>query len=83
MATPIFPPLSRYGQTTMDEDHFLYSETPWLCGKYFTVGHLWLTYVGAERYLPGGGGVPERALGSYEWHQRVAIPTSELAASMR
>lgn len=64
MDTPIFPPLYFYAQKTMDEDPLLHSQASWLRGEYVTVVHIWLPYIGADRYLAGG--VPERALGSYE-----------------
>lgn len=80
METPILAPLSCYEQTTMAKDPLLYSETPWLRGEYVTVVHIWLRYVREDRYVPGG--VSERALGSYESHQRVVIPRSGLTAPM-
>lgn len=81
MATPNFPPLPSYEQSSMDEDPLLFSEAPWMRGEYVTVAHLLLPYIGDYRHIPGG--VTERTLGRYEWRHRLAIPRSGLTAPMR
>lgn len=77
MVTPIVPPLSGYTQTPMEEDPLLYSEAPWLRAR---VRHSFPPLVAV---LWGGPsptrGVTERALGSYEWRKRVAIPRGGLS----
>lgn len=41
MATQLFPHLSRYEQTTMEEDPLLYSKDPWLHCEYVKLVYLW------------------------------------------
>lgn len=81
MVVTTFPRLCRYEQTNMNDNPVLYSEAPWLRGEYVNFVKMWLPYVGADRYFPGD--VPERALGSFKWRQRVTIPLNGLATPLR
>lgn len=67
------PPLSRYANQGMKGNQILFAEEPWMrTTEYIVQPSIWQPYIDAGRMLPDR--TLERALFSYEWQNRVAIP---------
>lgn len=76
-----YPSLASFAGKNMRAHPGSFVGAPWFDVEGIRNPELWRSYLDADRVVPGG--IPERALESYEWRQRVVIPRGDMIAPAR